>query len=113
MLNKKNRLTKEEFDIVFKNGFSKSSEYFHIKILETKNSDKKFGVAVSKKIIKGAIKRHLLKRRVYSIIRNSLENIPNGVFIIFFLKKEGSSINFKETEKDIKNIINNILSSKK
>ncbi|AKM83945.1 TPA: ribonuclease P protein component [Candidatus Campbellbacteria bacterium] len=105
MLNKKNRLTKEEFDIVFKNGASKNSNYFNIKILKTDNSEKKFAFAVSKKIIKGSIKRHFLKRRVYSIIRNSLENIPDGVSIIFFLKKEGENINFQETEKDIQNII--------
>ena len=105
MLSKKNRLTKEEFDIVFKNGISKNSEYFHIKILETKDLNKKFGFAVSKKIIKGAIKRHLFKRRVYSIIRNSLEDIRDGVSVIFFLKKEGSNISFEETEKDIQNII--------
>lgn len=105
MLSKKNRLTKEEFDIVFKNGISKNSEYFHIKILETKDSDKKFAFVASKKIIKGAIKRHLLKRRVYSIVRNFLENIREGIFVIFFLKKEGSNISFEETEKDIQNII--------
>jgi len=113
MLNKKNRLTKEEFDIVFKNGFSKNSEYFNIKILETKDINKKFAFVASKKIIKGAIKRHFLKRRIYSIIRNSLENIRDGVSIIFFLRKEGENINFQETEKDIQNIINNILSPKK
>ncbi len=48
----------------------------------------RFGVSVSKKVSKSAVKRNAIRRRVYSSISKFLEKVPSGLFL--FVAKPGS-----------------------
>ncbi len=87
MLKKKNRLTTEEFQKVFKNGKKISSTFFLIIILPI-NDSKKISVAISKKIEKTAIDRTLSRRKIYTIIKENFSEISNNIKIIVLITKK-------------------------
>ena len=68
MLAKKNRLDKKLFDQVFENGRTYHSNSLYLKLMELPN-EKKFSVVVPKKVVKGAVRRIFLKRKIYNILK--------------------------------------------
>jgi len=75
MLKKENRLTTKEFDLVFKEGKKFFSKNFMFMKIEDKDS-LKISTTVSKKIYKTAVKRNEARRKIYKILRENLEKIP-------------------------------------
>ncbi|HEC33030.1 MAG TPA: ribonuclease P protein component [Candidatus Kaiserbacteria bacterium] len=91
------------------NGRFFSSDTVSISMSSTTNnsSNSKFTVVVSKKIIKTAVARNLLKRRVYSVISHHLFNIKPGVYMVY-IKKEAKSATYKKLKEDIGNVFKKI-----
>ena len=57
----------------------------------------RYAVVVSKKILKSAVGRNRIRRRVYEAIRAELPNIQKPVDCIFIINtKEIAQINFKD-----------------
>jgi hypothetical protein len=75
MLKKENRLTKKEFDFVFKNGQKKFSKNFMFLKIEKKDL-LKISTTVSKKIYKTAVERNEARRVIYKILQENFEKIP-------------------------------------
>jgi ribonuclease P protein component len=78
MLKKKNRLTRKEFEEVFKKGKKSFSANFLLIVLEKENQ-KKISVVVSKKVEKGAVKRIKSRRIVYKILQENFNRIPENI----------------------------------
>ena len=101
MLNKKKRVNKSLFGATLKKG----SGYFssNISLKTTKNSDSrpKFAVSVPKKELKSAVKRNLLKRRVFSILRIFEPKISIGCNNVFFLKKGALDLSYQQLQDEI------------
>jgi ribonuclease P protein component len=77
MLKKKNRLTKKEFDLVFKNGKKKFSKNFMF--IKLKNDeDLKISATISKKIYKTAVQRNKSRRIIYKILQENFSLIENS-----------------------------------
>ena len=74
MLKKENRLTKKEFDEVFKKGKKKFSKNF-IFIKLDDNKKIKISTTISKKIYKTAIQRNKSRRIIYKILQENWEKI--------------------------------------
>ena len=75
MLRKKNRLTKKEFDLVFKTGQKKFSKNFMFSKLSGQDG-LKISTSVSKKIYKKAVQRNQARRKIYDILGKNFEKIP-------------------------------------
>lgn len=102
MLPKHKRLTKKEFNEVFEKGQPIHSDFLFGKVLKTKKpTDSKFSVSVPVKVEKKAVKRNLLRRRGYVILKNTLENIKNDFKIIIILKKGAEKLDFEEYKREI------------
>lgn len=70
--------------------------------LKTLNNDSlRFAVAIPKKVAKSAIKRHLLKRRIFNIIKENKAIFPVADYIVF-ANKESLVLNKTQTEEAIK-----------
>jgi len=104
MLPKRNRNTRSEFNVVFKDGKKTFSPSFQFITLP--QEQQKFSVVVSKKLIKGAFQRNKQKRRVFNILKNNQQGLPVGATLII-IKKDISQIDKKELEKQILETLKN------
>jgi ribonuclease P protein component len=88
MLSKKERLETQDFKKVLKEGKTFRFEGLYLKFIPQKDRNiSRFSVVVPKKNLKSAVLRHLVKRRIMSLIRNKIRNkknsFPVGDYIIF------------------------------
>jgi ribonuclease P protein component len=62
-------------------------------------------VSVPIKVEKKAVKRNLLRRRGYVIIRENLENIKDGFSVVIILKKGAEKLDFEEYRQEIAKVL--------
>lgn len=82
MLKKEQRLTRDQFNVVFAGGKRIHSDAFTLIYSPTKELPRA-SVVVSKKIAGGVIIRNILKRRLYNVIKTEL------IFDTILLTKKG------------------------
>lgn len=81
MFTKKQRLTKKEFEYVFKNGKRIHSPV--VQLIYTPTDEFHCSAVVGKKIYKKAVDRNRLRRRMYAVAYKSFKNVvKNGSFIL-------------------------------
>ena len=100
MLKKENRLTTKEFDLVFKKGKKSFSKNFMFIKAEGKGS-LKISTTVSKKIYKTAVKRNEARRKIYKILRENLEKIPQDFWATLIMIKPILEIEKEILKKEI------------
>jgi len=116
MILKRNRADKKAIEIVFKTGKSFSSPNLNFKFILNNNSNiPRISFIVPKTVSKKAVKRNLLKRRGYNILRKYISQLPAGVIgILVFKKYQASPIGLRPREdiliieNEIKNLLNKI-----
>lgn len=101
MLNKKKRVNKSIFKSTLKNGVSYFGQNISLRIVKGDNTGLKFGVSVSKKELKTAVKRNLLKRRVLSILRKVEMNKSSNPICLFFLKKGALDLPYQKLQDEV------------
>ena len=107
MLSKDKKINTQLFKEVLNKGKTHHFTYFSVKTLKSPvNENKsKFTIVVSKKIVKKAISRNLIRRRFFNIIKDIYKDFPTPYAFIFFLKKEGKELNYKDLKKEIEIIL--------
>ena len=83
-----------------KQGKGYSGQHLSLKILKNNIDSNSFSIVVSKKVIGSAVKRNLLKKRVYSIIGGLLPSLPSGG-IIFFARKGVDKLSYQALKSEI------------
>lgn len=79
MLPKEHRLTdKKEFNYVFRQGWGLRSEFFIAKIVKNDRGVARFGFVVSKRLVKKATGRNLIKRRMSEAVKFFLNHLQGG-----------------------------------
>ena len=74
---------------VYKNGQAIRSHSIIIKVIVNQHrKQSRVAVVVSKKVLKGAVRRNLVRRRIYEYIRLKLPHI-NGVYDIVIIVSSG------------------------
>lgn len=105
MLKKKNRLTKKEFDFIFKKGGKKFSKNFMFLKMENKDF-LKISTSVSKKIYKTAVDRNKARRKIYNLIQNDFEKISQNLWGVLIMTKPVLDINDEVLKKEILWLLN-------
>lgn len=95
MLKKEFRLTRKEFNGVFRKGRYFSFEDFTITYSKTGKAYARFAVSCGLKISKKAVERNLIRRRIYEIIRLNYDTIPQGDYLVL-VKPSILSKNFSQ-----------------
>jgi len=102
MLKKINRLTKEkDFDNIFNNSSSSYDKIIGIKVVANKLDYCRFGIIVSNKISKKAVKRNEIKRNIRAIIQSKLLFFKLGYDCIIIVLPEIANKKRKEIEESI------------
>lgn len=101
MLKKKNKVNTALFKVVIKKGLGYFNQNISLKIIKTADTEPKFGVSVSKKELKTAVKRNLLKRRVLSVLRKIQPQLNPGFNCVFFLKKGALDLPYQKLQDEI------------
>ncbi len=106
MLAKKHRVKKDkEFRRIFQKGKSAFSGPLGIKCAPNELDFSRFGVAVSLKISKKAVKRNKLKRQIHEILRLNIKNIKDGYDCVVMTKPGILDLDYSELEKKIMEIL--------
>ena len=102
MLNKKERLNREQFNRFFASKTGSSSPA--LRLIYTEHETLHGAVVVPKKVLKGATKRNKLRRRIYDAFRKyARDKKTNGVYI--FIVKEGAVLlNYTELAREIEQL---------
>ncbi len=93
MLPKKNRLTKKEFDMVYKNGKNIRGQVGYFKVLPW-NKEIKIACAVSKKAVRKSAHRTRIRRRGYVAFEKKQASLPENTGVIWFLPQEAEEVDF-------------------
>ena len=100
MLKKKNRLTTNEFETVFKNGKKTFSPLFLITFLEVRGQ-KKISVAISKKTEKTAVARVDSRRKVYKILQENFSDIVDNINVTILITKPIRGMEDDQLQKEL------------
>jgi ribonuclease P protein component len=108
MLKKKNRATKKEIDLLFKEGKFLNSPNLTFKFINSFRSDlnKRISFIAPKSVAKLAVKRNLLRRRGYDVLKKYLDQFPVGILGAFVFRKYQDNALIIENE--IKTILTKI-----
>lgn len=92
-----------DFEKIFKTGRSLYGRFLGFKILKNGLKHSRFSVILGKKIKKSAVNRHLLKRKIFSIIANERIKLPFSIdCVIIVLPSVKENPKFSELEIEIK-----------
>ncbi|MFC1802311.1 ribonuclease P protein component [Patescibacteria group bacterium] len=105
MLPKEKRISYSLFKEISKErGIVYHSPHLSLKVISENEADfSKFAFVVSKKVTKLAVKRNLLRRRGYSVIKDL--DIKKGFYCIFFFKKGADKTSFEEIKEEITQLL--------
>jgi ribonuclease P protein component len=101
---KKFRLKEKEFKEVLRNGRSYRVDNLVLKVL-IKTEEKKFGFLISKKVLKKAVQRNKLKRRLREILREKVEKIKEGTRAVLIALPGVEKMNFKELKEIFEKVL--------
>jgi len=93
MLEKKLRIKKTDFNIIYKKGRSFGNDIFYIRYLPNRKDYSQFAIVISVKTEKSAVKRNWMRRVARSEIKRNLDKIPKGFYLVINLKKPLNSEN--------------------
>lgn len=107
MLPKKERLTRKEFNRFFSLGKRFHSPTFQI--VYTPSQELHASVVVPKKIIRRAVERNKIRRRIYDIVRHyRTDTAVKGVFI-FLAKSSVGSMSYATLKEEINTNLHKII----
>ncbi len=107
MLSKKYRFhSRGGVRYTYQNGKTIRGSKISLVFADNSRNKQRYAVVVSKKILKSAVGRNRIRRRVYEVIRLELPKIQKPVDCIFIIySKEILSIDFKEIQKNIRDLL--------
>ena len=95
MLSKKHRITTREFKQLGRPLRLWNGPLFNIRFHSTEARAPKFVVVVSKKVSASAVRRNILKRRLFSILRAFISRVQQNLAVVIFVKKEAVGASFQ------------------
>lgn len=101
MLATKYRIPREKISFILKKGNFFETNLFLVRYWPNEKDFSRYRVIVSKKIYPKAVKRNLLRRQIYEIIRQNMttQHLPKNIILI--PKKKILNYNYQQMQKDI------------
>lgn len=109
MLNKSQRISKNQISWIHKKGKRFANEYFNVKFLLNKLEHSRYSIVVSKKNVNKAVDRNFLRRQLYEVIRQMPQN-DNCLDYIIMIKPAVLELDFTQKKSAIEQTIKQISS---
>ncbi|TSC95482.1 MAG: ribonuclease P protein component [Parcubacteria group bacterium Athens1014_10] len=108
MLKKQYRLTKtKDFEKIWQKGRSFFIKEIGIKFLANNLDCSRFGIIVPNKVIRKAVLRNKIKRRLRNMIKKRMPLIKEGVDCVFLARPGIGELTFQELEERVDFILKN------
>jgi len=106
MLPRRERIPKKLFPD-FSLGRVFSNEFFSIRVCEDKEAKYEFraSVVVSKKVAKTAVRRNLLRRRLYGLLKDYKAKFPNHSLVVVYARSPAIKAPFSTLRKVFEKMI--------
>lgn len=104
MFKKNKRITTARFDEIMKTSRVVRADILYARFAQAILGTSRFAIVIPKKIIKGSVKRHLIKRKISHILKSFENKFPAHDYI-FFLGKYDETFSKEKIEEDILKII--------
>lgn len=108
MLSKSHRLTKKEFQDVYKKRVFFTPFFVVHALFPAPTPITKFSVVISKKNAKEAVLRNSIKRKYYRALVPVIKNIQDSTWCIVFVNKQGMELDDQKLSEELNKIINTI-----
>ncbi|MCA9354097.1 MAG: ribonuclease P protein component [Candidatus Kaiserbacteria bacterium] len=109
MFKKSERVTKREFTDFFATG--KRHHFPLCSIITLPFPKRKVAVVVSKKVVKSAVKRNLIKRRVFAVLHNELSSSNYKGVLLVIVKPAFATLSRKQAAEEFRSIIAQVIKS--
>lgn len=93
-----------DFKKVYTKGKSAANRYLVLYKFPNKESERRFGFSISKKVGK-AVCRNRLRRILKEICRLNLERFPDGYDFIFIVRQSASDQEYRQLEKHVWHVL--------
>lgn len=105
MFAKKQRLSKEkDFEKIFSSGKFIQDNFLNIRFLANNFSYRRFAVIISSKVLKRAVKRNLIRRRLLAIFRTlNFEKCFDMIVVV--KKKEIALLSFEDLKYNLQTLL--------
>ncbi len=99
MILRKNCLKKrKDFLTVFKEGEKIQGRFFYLKFIMKEEDLSRFGIVISKKVLRKATERNKIKRRTRAILREKILKEKKGIDCVLFFHSVPNSFKILEEE---------------
>jgi len=107
------RVNKHDFEVVLKNKTVFHGDHFYLVLHKPdlpKGLEKvKFSAVVSSKILKKAVDRNKLRRRMNEAAGSYVKSIKNPAYLVLFAKKGAGVLDYNSINKEISFVFNKII----
>ena len=112
MIGKNQRISKNRIAWLLKKGRKLNDDNFSVKFELNKGQLNRYSVVVSKKTLKLATDRNLLRRQIYSALRDPVIS-NNSIDFVIFVKSTALKLDFQELQEKLIKLIEKITSQPK
>jgi ribonuclease P protein component len=99
------RVKKQDFPQVMRSNLVFYGKNINLKVFDRKDEKPtKFSFVVSSKIQKSAVKRHIIKRRLSSVIENRVNSYKKGMSLVFLATKDLSEAPYGDISTEIEEL---------
>ena len=103
MLKRTQRVPSGLFSHVARKGVTKHSDNFSVRLVTSDTP--RAAVVVSKKVAKGAVERNQVRRRVYAVLGELLDEVKRDAYIVIIAKKGLELATFEEIREEMKEVL--------
>jgi ribonuclease P protein component len=103
MLGRKFRATRLNIEETIKTGLIINGKFLYAKFSRKEDKKPTFAIVISKKNEKTSVGRHLIKRKISSLLEQNIKQIGQNFkkTIVFLFKKDAGTLDWVEIEKDV------------
>ncbi len=102
MLKRNHRLRKKDLSRLFKKGETRKINKFFVRFLLNKYKHPRFAVIISKNIFSKASQRNRIRRLIFNVLKENIQDFKKNIDLSLTLKKE---IAEEEIEENIQEIL--------
>ncbi|MBX4198062.1 ribonuclease P protein component [Candidatus Parcubacteria bacterium] len=107
MLREPWRVSKVLFKDILTRGKTIHAPHLSLRLAVIPASSTKMAVVVPKKVQAKAHDRNLLRRRIYAIVRQYRDNLPQGFGGLIFAKPQASHLNHSDLQAEVRGLLSN------